>query len=85
MHDRKADTILKMTLFYQDNNMAKDSMQSASLSLEEKTHMILNNKRRSALRRHPDNANIKLKQFWENTNKDTEKRRRHKIHEGQTR
>lgn len=63
-HDRKADTILKMTLFYQGNNMAKDSMQSASLSLEEKTHMILNNKRRSALRRHPGNANIKLKQFW---------------------
>lgn len=40
MHDRKAETTLKMTLFYQNNNMAKYSMQNASLSLEEKPQMI---------------------------------------------
>lgn len=68
MYDRKAESTLKMTLFYQNHNTAK-----CWSKMEEKAQ-ILKSKRCWALRRHPVNIKIKLKQVWENTNTGTEKK-----------
>lgn len=79
MHDRKADSTLKMTLVYQNNSSAKYSMQSACLSLGEKPQMTVNSKRCSAFRRHPGNVNINSSSFEKAQIRTL---RRHKIHGG---